>query len=277
MMTMTMTTINDIPSRPHWREYLPELRERLANFPRILVASDFDGTLSPLVDQRESAVLETGAEAVLAQLATLRPKVKLAFLSGRGLEDLTPRLGLSPDQAVFAGNHGLEIRGARMDWTHPARFVTRADLEVLIATISKGTTHLPGVELEDKGASLSLHYRQMAMENEPELREFVSGLIIPETVRTHEGKMVFEFRPSVEWNKGFAIRHIIQRLGLQDDAVIFLGDDVTDEDVFRELGTTAFTIHVGPSDTPSHARLNADDPADVVEFLESLVNLLKQA
>lgn len=275
-MMMTMMTINDSTSRPHWKKCLPEFRERLKRCSRILIASDFDGTLSPLVAQREIAVLETGAAAVLARLAALQPRAKLAFLSGRQLEDLTPRLGLNPDQAVFAGNHGLEIRGARMDWSHPSRFSTRSDLESLITTISIGITHLSGVDLEDKGASLSLHYRQMPAENHPKLREFVSGLFIPKTIRTHEGKMVFEFRPSVEWNKGFAIRRIIRRLDLQDDAVIFLGDDATDEDVFRELGAGALTIHVGPANQPSHAHLNAEDPADVVKFLEALAWLLEE-
>jgi len=88
----------------------------------------------------------------------------------------------------------------------------------------------------------------------------------------HHFTAASEFRPQVEWNKGFAMRRIVRRINLSEDAVVFLGDDATDEDVFRELGSTAITVHVGSATAPSHARLNAHDPADAVLFLDALAS-----
>jgi trehalose-phosphatase len=258
--------------RPHWSERLGELTPQVTRHSRILVASDFDGTLSPLVDHPGEAVLCPEAPAVLARLAAMHPHVMLAFLSGRSLADLASRLGPAMDHAILAGNHGLEIRGAHLDWIHPSAFTARPDLEGLIKRLATGIGDFAGVELEDKGASLTLHYRRMDARELPKLRAIVDALALPDEVRMHEGKKVFEFRPQVEWNKGYAMRRILTGIDLSDDAVVFLGDDATDEDVFRELGPTAITVHVGSASVPSHARLNANDPADAVHFLDVLAS-----
>ena len=261
--------------RPHWTEQLPDLRSQITRHSRILIASDFDGTLSPLVDHPGDAVLSPEAPAVLARLAATQPRVRLAFLSGRSLADLASRLGPPGENAILAGNHGLELRGAHLDWTHLGAFTSRPHLDRLIQQLVPGLIEFTGVALEDKGASLTLHYRRLAPEDFPKLRAIVAALELPAQLRMHEGKKVFEFRPQVEWNKGFAMRRILRRIDLPDDAVVFLGDDATDEDVFRELGPTAITVHVGSATTPSHARLNADDPADGVRFLDELASFFE--
>ena len=258
--------------RPHWTAQLAGVQAQVTRHSRILVASDFDGTLSPLVDHPGDAVLTPAAPAVLARLAMMQPQVRLAFLSGRSLADLAARLGPVVN-AILAGNHGLELRGAHLDWTHRAAFTARPHLEGLIERLAPSLGDFAGVELEDKGASLTLHYRRMDAADFPKLRAIIDALALPDQVRMHEGKKVFEFRPQVGWNKGFAMRRILRRINLSEDAVVFLGDDATDEDVFRELGPTAITVHVGPAAAPSCARLNAHDPADAVLFLDALASL----
>lgn len=275
MMTFSKSTaapLHESAMRPHWAECLSELRAQITRHSRILVASDFDGTLSPLVDYPGDAVLCPEAPAVLARLAAMQPQVRLAFLSGRSLVDLASRLGPAVDNAILAGNHGLELRGAHLDWIHLAAFSARPHLEVLMEQLAPGFGDFAGVELEDKGASLTLHYRRMDEADYPQLRAFIDAIVLPDQVRMHEGKKVFEFRPQVEWNKGFAMRRILRRINLPEDAVVFLGDDATDEDVFRELGSAAITVHVGSATAPSHARLNAHDPADAVRFLDALAS-----
>ena len=79
-----------------------------------------------------------------------------------------------------------------------------------------------------------------------------------------------KFRPAVDWNKGRAIRQIAADLKIPHEAVVFLGDDVTDEDAFRELGPASTTIHVGSAVSPSLAQLNAGTPCDVAEFLRAI-------
>jgi trehalose-phosphatase len=196
----------------------------------------------------------------------------LAFLSGRSLQDLEPRLGIVPDNVILAGNHGLEVRGARMDWLHPACVAARPQLAGLAAGLQESLGAIAGVELEDKGASLTLHYRRMATTDLPALRKIVDELVMPGQLRMHKGNKVFEFRPRVNWNKGLAIRRIMRRFEIPDEAVVYLGDDLTDEDVFRELESSAITIHVGPGSDHSSARLNADDPTDAVAFLKILAS-----
>ena len=266
-------TLHDSTMRPHWTEHLNDLRAQITRHSRILVASDFDGTLSPLVDYPGDAVLSPAAPAVLARLAEMHPRVRLAFLSGRSLADLESRLGPAAGNAILAGNHGLELHGAHLDWIHRSAFTARPHLEGLMERLAPSLGEFAGVELEDKGASLTLHYRRMDAMDFPRLRAIIDALALPDQVRMHEGKKVFEFRPQVEWNKGFAMRRILRRIGLPHDSVVFLGDDATDEDVFLELGPTAITVHVGTPTAPSHARLNAHDPADAVMFLDALASL----
>ncbi len=260
--------------RPHWTEQLTDLQSQITRQSRILIASDFDGTLSPLVDHPGDAVLCPDAPSVLAKLAAMRPRVRLAFLSGRSLEDLAARLGPAGGDAILAGNHGLELRGAHLNWTHRAAFSARPNLEGLIEQLAPLVEKLAGVELEDKRASLTLHYRRMDPAEFPKLRTMIDALVLSGDLRMHEGKKVFEFRPQVEWNKGYAIRRILRRISLTDDAVVFLGDDATDEDVFLELGNSAITVHVGSATVPSHARFNARDPADAVCFLDALASFI---
>jgi trehalose-phosphatase len=228
-----------------------------------------------LVDHPGDAVLIPTAPTVLAKLGVMRPQVRLAFLSGRSLADLASRLGPAVDNAILAGNHGLELRGAHLDWIHRSAFTARPHLEGLMERLAPSIGDFAGVELEDKGASFTLHYRRMDEAEFPKLRAIIDPLVLPEQLRMHEGKKVFEFRPQVEWNKGFAMRRILRRIDLPCDAVVFLGDDATDEDVFRELGPTAITVHVGSAAAPSHARLNAHDPADAVLFLDALATFVK--
>jgi len=254
-------------TRPHWSECIEEIRERVRGLPRVLVASDFDGTLSPIVDHPAAAVLEPTAPAVLDRLAALHPRVRLAFLSGRSLEDLAPRLGHVGRNAILGGNHGLELRGPDFFWTHPCRGETRALLHRMLPQLRRIQESLAGVEIEDKDASVTLHYRRMDGNDTPALLEMLDRIHIPDQIRLHEGKKVFEFRPHVDWHKGSAIRKIADHLSIDDHAIIFLGDDVTDEDAFKELSQEAFTIRVGPASEPSAARISADDPADAVRFL----------
>jgi trehalose-phosphatase len=261
--------------RPHWTEQLNEIRAQITLHSRILVASDFDGTLSPLVEHPGDAVLSPGAPAVLARLAGMQPRVRLAFLSGRSLSDLASRLGPAGEHSILAGNHGLELRGAHLDWTHRAAFIARPYFDEFVERLLPGLAGFAGVELEDKGASLTLHYRRMNPEDFLKLRAMIDALVLPDRLRMHEGKKVFEFRPNVDWNKGFAIRRILRRIGLSNEASVFLGDDATDEDVFRELGSSAITLYVGSASAPSCARLNANDPADAVRFLGTLASIIE--
>lgn len=260
-------------SKPHWSSRLQDVLSGLRSSQRILVASDFDGTLSPLVEHAgDAAILPAAAEAVKGLLA-LHPRVRLAFLSGRSVSDLTKRLGTLSDHVILSGNHGLELRGGGLDWDHPVCTAVRPLLESLMMDLRSRTEGIPGVELEDKGASLTVHYRRADAREVTALREILTEIEVPPSIRVHQGKMIVEFRPGVSWNKGRAIRRIMNHLDTNDESVVYLGDDVTDEDVFKELSSAAVTVHVGDAPEHSAAAYHALDPADAAAFLRALAGL----
>lgn len=262
------------PEKPHWREQFDLVRERLAREPRVLVASDFDGTLSDIVDHPERAVLHPAAAAALKRLSNLHPRVRLAVLSGRALPDLSKRMGLGAGHLICAGNHGLEIKGAHIDWSHPAAATSRQDVRGLEAVLMRRIRSIPGAEIENKGSSLTVHYRRVDAGERPRLLSDLDRVEIPPTLRRHTGKMVVEFRPDVEWHKGFALRAILGLLGIPESAVVYLGDDTTDEDVFREFRTSGTTVQVGTVAGGLSARIRTDDPADAAEFLMAIAAVL---
>ncbi len=257
---------SNLKKRPTWQECQGEIEDHFKSLDRILIASDFDGTLSGLVDRPDDAMLEPGAVEVISNLIDL-PQVTLAFLSGRSLLDLKSRIGLDESRVIFAGNHGFEMSGIGPYWLHPAAVSIRPHLDSLIARFAFELLEFDNSEIEDKGSSLSLHYRRMKDEQKPALREMIYALSLPMEIKLHEGNNVFEFRPNVDWNKGTALRRIMGKMDFNDQQTLYLGDDITDEDIFRELDQKATTVHVGVIDKPSSAKMNAENPADATAFL----------
>lgn len=264
-------------SRLHWTDALPNLRRLVEKGAPLLIASDFDGTLAPLVDHPSAAALPSEVRAALHRISALPERATLAFVSGRKLVDLLARLDPSLVSCILAGNHGLEICGDSFDWVHPQAIAARKQLRQVVTSIEDLIYDLEGAELEDKGLSVTFHYRRMALENAARVREILARLELPPEIQRHEGKMVIEFRPHVNWNKGLALRKILQHRQLPDHATIYLGDDVTDEDVFRELERSATTIHVGSPVEQSQARFQASNPHDVADFLHHVARLLEEA
>lgn len=257
-----------------WHDHRDELSTRLSSVPRVLVACDFDGTLAPIVERPAGAALGHGAEEVLVRLAALHPRARLAFLSGRSLADLASRLPRGLACAVLAGNHGLELSGAGLDWCHPAALAARPQLDLLAECAREFCASVPGLEFEHKGASLTLHYRRVAAQDKPRIIEAVHAWRLPPDIRRHEGKMIVEFRPDVDWDKGMALRRIMTRLGVPASAAMYLGDDVTDEDAFQVLRDTGITLYIGDISATTCARLRATDPADAIAFLDFIARTL---
>lgn len=271
---MNPVTPCEAAMQSHWTEHRELLRARLKRIPRFLVASDYDGTLSPLVDHPGEAAPHPAAVAVLRDLADLHPRVRLAILSGRAVDDLAARLGVAPGSMLLSGNHGLELRGAGLDWTHPVVAGARPQLETLAAQLRHAVGEIPGAEVEDKGLSLTVHYRRIDPADLPAFRAALEQVALPDCIQERPGKMVVEFRPRVEWNKGRAFRRILRRLGIPSSAAVYLGDDVTDEDVFHELKDTGITVHIGPPSAGNPAALHAHDIPDAIQFLRMVIGAL---
>jgi trehalose 6-phosphate phosphatase len=250
---------------PHWSEQRDALQEWLLTSLRILIGCDFDGTLAPLVSHADDARLPAATRAVLQRLAAL-PGVSLAFISGRALLDLQQRIDVVG--ALYAGNHGLEMTGADgATVLAPGAEEGLPALRRVKSLLAPCTTPMPGVWIEDKGLTLSVHYRladeSLHAEIEQVVRLAVAGTI-PVVVRP--AKCIWEIRPAIDWDKGAALRQFMQQQHVSANATAYMGDDVTDGDAFREL-PDGWTFWVGADAGPT-ARAMLRDVQDCAALLE---------
>jgi trehalose 6-phosphate phosphatase len=206
-----------------WQDARQTLRA-LVETPRFGLVTDVDGTISPIVDDPAAAQVTPRAKDLLTALCDTLPLV--AVISGRAPDDVRQRVGV--EGIVYVGNHGFERweDGGVKLMPEAAAFRPRLD-----AAIRALRPHLaPGMELEDKGATISIHYRR-AVDPAAAARDFRPLAVdAAETggLTFSEGRMVFELRPPLDVNKGTAFRGLVAEYDL--DAALYLGDDVTDVD-----------------------------------------------
>jgi trehalose 6-phosphate phosphatase len=254
---------------------LPEIEGRLAGR-RPAVFLDYDGTLSPIVARPDLAVLTPEMRDTVRRLAKACPT---AIVSGRALADVAALVGI--EELHYAGNHGFELRGpgdaaARHD--KGREFL--AAIDGFARRIEPEIRAVPGAFVENKGYSLSVHYRQAAEDRAPEMEAAVDRLLgdFPE-LRKHLGKKVFEIRPRIDWDKGKAVLWLLEALKLDGPDVlpIYLGDDVTDEDAFRALSGRGLGILVADAPTLSAADYSLRDVGEVRRFLDGLASRIEVA
>ncbi len=257
----------------------PAVYRYLERAGRILLLTDYDGTLTRIVERPELARLPDRVKNIL-ELLSHRGDITVGVVSGRALSDLRSRVGISG--LVYAGNHGLEIEGPGVSFVSPLAAELRPVLRVIHFVLSRALSRVKGVLVEDKGLSLSVHFRMVDPKHTPEVEDIVKKTVGPAQAagkaRLTSGKMVHEIRPAVDWNKGKAIRLLMKRYGKGGRrsglVPIYLGDDATDEDAFRviEAYGNGISGFVGPAGTRSAARYYLKSPEEVGQFLETLVN-----
>ena len=241
---------------------------------RVLLLSDYDGTLTPIVDRPDLAVLASETRDLLADLSR-DERFILGIISGRSMDDVRGRVGVNG--LVYAGNYGLEIQGPGLDYTHPAAEELRETQGRIYSRLRDALVDEPGVILEDKGLTLSVHYRLTPQENVPRVEEIFGATIAPflaeGQVKVTRGKMVLELMPRVLWNKGTAITKIAETHG-RSALMIFFGDDVSDEDGFAVVQEVeGIAVKVGPAWEPTKALYRVDSPLEVVDTLKLLAHL----
>ena len=235
----------------------------LAAAPRLLVALDFDGVLAPIVDVPSQARPLPGSARALGALATL-PDTTVALVSGRGLADLAAVSGFGAPVRLV-GSHGGEFDdgGAVLDDEQRAR------LESLTAELETLVDGAPGVALEHKPAGVAVHVRNAAPDVAARVLDAVrAGPARRAGVDATPGKAVLDLAV-LQVNKGLAIDVLRERTGA--DAVLFAGDDVTDETGFAVLRAGDVGVKVGEGETAAAHRV--PDPPAVAQFLEHLLAL----
>ena len=233
----------------------------LAAVPRLLVALDFDGVLAPIVDVPSQARPLPESAAALGALATL-PDTVVALVSGRGLADLAAVSGFgSPIRMI--GSHGGEFD----DGAAALDDGQRERLDRLSAELAELVDGEPGVVLEHKPAGVAVHVRNAAPEVGRRVLDAVgAGPATREGVEATPGKAVLDLSV-VRMNKGAALDVLRERV--EAGAVLFAGDDVTDETAFARLRPGDVGVKVGRGDTLAQHRV--DGPPDVAALLQQLL------
>jgi trehalose 6-phosphate phosphatase len=241
---------------------------------------DFDGTLSEIVKNPDSAQLSDGAADALTALSAQCP---VAILSGRDLADVRQRIGLPG--IWYAGSHGFELTGP--DGEHHQNAEAAESVPVLAeaaAELVELLDHIPGVVVEHKRFGVAVHYRNAARDRVGEVAAAVRSAAQRTALRVTTGREVIELRPNVDWDKGKTLRWVLDYI--QDDngsnpsrplLPIYLGDDITDEDAFDAVyddGVAILVRHSDDGDRATAAGYALDDPDRVREFTERLARQL---
>jgi len=229
--------------------------QEIGRTPTLLVATDYDGVLAPIVENPSQAYPNRESVAALRSLATM-PDTHVAVVSGRSLRDLAA-LSRLPVEIHLVGSHGSEYDAGFVDDLTPEQVELRAVVtkEFEAAAASGG----PGYIIEKKPASVAFHYRNADPEEAKGIVDrLLSGPAKRPGTQLKLGKMVVEVAV-VDTNKGNAVEAL--RREVSADAVIFLGDDVTDEDAFQTLRGPDLGIKIGDGDTLADVRLASTDDA----------------
>ena len=238
---------------------------------------DIDGTLTPIASTPSGVSIAPGVQRTLERLSH---RMAVVALTGRSVADARRILGL--DTIIYAGNHGLEW------WEHGTAFVVPEAMPYMqrMGELAKAADRrfadLPGILVEKKGPTISLHYRQTA--DPPAAREAILQFLTHDSqgqgMVRREGKMVVEVRPPVNSHKGTALMSVVERLALRS-ALVF-GDDVTDVDAFeavrklrRETALRGITVAVlgdsAPAELTGLADYDLPDTEAVALFLSELL------
>ena len=255
--------VRDLPAA---LDRVDEIRALLAGR-QLAVFLDYDGTLTPIVDRPEDAVLSPGIRAAIERLAGLVPA---AILSGRDLVDVRRMVGV--DGMAYAGSHGFDlVLPDGSAYQQDRAFLP--ELDAAERQLGSFLEAVPGVHVERKVFGIAVHVRQVDPGRWPEVDGAVAEVAVAHpSLRRTGGKMIFELRPAIVWDKGTALRWLLERMGLTGDAVlpIYVGDDETDEDAFRAIRNDGLGIVVrGESDDrPTMARFALRDTGEARAFLE---------
>ncbi|KAI3792340.1 hypothetical protein L2E82_06217 [Cichorium intybus] len=264
---------------------------------KIVIFLDYDGTLSPIVDDPDRAFMSPDMYSAVKGVAEYFPT---AIISGRSRDKVYELVGLA--ELYYAGSHGMDImfpvqdtlsihqnsyirstdkQGKEVNLFQPAReFIPMID--EVFKTLVEVTKDIKGAKVENHKFCTSVHYRNVDEKSWLTVAQCVHDVLkdYPRLRLTH-GRKVLEVRPVIDWDKGRAVEFLLETLGLSnsDDVLpIYIGDDRTDEDAFKVLreGNRGYGILVSSAPKESKAFLSLRDTLEVSEFLKSLVKWKEQ-
>jgi trehalose 6-phosphate phosphatase len=251
---------------------LTDLVARLATLhrggTRLALLFDYDGTLTPIVEHPSQARLQDATRAALQRLA-IRPGIRVGIISGRDLGNLRSMVGMS--ELYYAGSGGLEmdLRGIR--WVHPQACKYRQPLATMARRLAALADPYAGAWIEDKPFGLTLHYRKVMRRDHDDVRRQCFELVtaLGNFFRILEGPMALEILPAVSWDKGSAVRAILDGIG-PPVLPLYAGDADNDRDALAAtVALGGIAISIGPA-APAHGPYRLEDPIALTMFLHDL-------
>jgi len=233
---------------------------------------DYDGTLTPIVKDPSKAYLAPHHREVIASLLHDERNF-VSIISGRTIEQLRGFIGLGG--LVLAGNHGMEIAGPNISYVNEGALRAKSLLRDIAEVLKQKLTDLEGAIVEDKGLTVSVHYRMVPVKYHPSFKRLfyreIGKFLASKRISVTRGKRILEVRPNVVWDKGSAVKWILNFLSnylLEGNPYpIYMGDDETDEDAFRALRGRGLTILVSPRKRASEASYFIRDVEEAYQFL----------
>ncbi|XP_056694376.1 probable trehalose-phosphate phosphatase 6 [Spinacia oleracea] len=254
---------------------------------KIVMFLDYDGTLSPIVDDPELAFMSDKMRSAVREVAGCFPT---AIISGRSRDKVHNFVKLN--EVYYAGSHGMDIMAPpRKHKSGDFKYQTPSvgekgnsaifqpaqeflpEIEKIFDELEKATKVFKGVTVEDNRFCISVHYRRAEEKVHSDVKRIVKS-VVDKHSRFHktEGKKVWEVRPSIKWNKGNALEYLLNTLGFDESSdvlPIYIGDDRTDEDAFEVLQKRGqgFSILVSQKPKETRASYSLRDPSEVLTFL----------
>lgn len=209
----------------------------------IFLFLDYDGTVTPIVDSPDKAILSEEMRSLIIRLKEIIP---VAIVSGRTLHDIKQRVNI--EKMIYAGNHGAEIWDGNKLVVGQQLSDSKKALKKIIRELKEALSCVQGVMVEDKGVTVSIHFRMVNTQNLGRLFDIFWSIAdsYKGLFRITSGKKVFEIRPYGIWNKGDAVKWIWKNFG-KKRFPIYVGDDTTDEDAFKVIKGKGIGICVGRS------------------------------
>ncbi|XP_024516722.1 probable trehalose-phosphate phosphatase D [Selaginella moellendorffii] len=293
-----------LPGNPDYLDWVVEHPSALDSFEEIVDALkgrqlalflDYDGTLSPIVEDPARAFMSTEMRSAVKSVAKLYPT---SIITGRSREKVYEFVQLP--ELYYAGSHGMDIMGPAKGshgvtvsgtltknqegedvvFFQPAsRFLTT--MREVFDILERQMSFIEGARVEDNKFCLSVHFRQVREQDWQFLAQEVQSVLkrYPELSITH-GRKVLEIRPSIKWDKGKAVEYLLEALGLGDSRdvlPVYIGDDRTDEDAFEILNNkfNGYGILVSNVPKTTGATYSLRDTSEVQQFLKRLVQIEK--
>ncbi len=236
---------------------------------------DYDGTLTPIVEDPAQAKLAGKTRDVLRRLSK---HMFVAVISGRGLADVRKMVGI--EELSYAGSHGFEMSTGTGYFDKDDRkqqyLLSLQEAEEQLADVAHGRR---GVRIERKPFAIAVHYRGAREKDIAEIEQQVDHLSERfSQLKKTSGKKIFELRPAVDWDKGKALQAMLGQFHVDCSRItpLYIGDDTTDEDAFRSLGARGIGILVSDAPRRTNARFILRDSSEVTVFLEKLADLVEK-